>query len=689
MRILLVEDNPHDADLARRALARAAPGTYQVHWATSLAEARRLLTRPEDVDLVLTDLNLPDGHGLDLVVELRQRQLPLAIVALTGQGDETLVLAVLKAGADDYLAKTDGFASRLPATLAAALTRFRADRSRLQRPIAVLYVEHNALDLDLTRRHLEAHATHLVVDHVSRADEALARLPDGPHAACAFDVLLLDFRLHGDNGLELLKAVRQDRGLDLPVVLVTGQGSEDVAAQAMRLGATDYVLKRENYLLALPAVLETAFHRVQAQREQRALRELNASLERKVAERTAELATAKEAAEAANRSKSVFLARMSHDLRTPLNAVIGFSQLLALEPAVAASPAAARQVRHIHDAGQHLLAMIDEVLDLARIESGGLRLKPEAVDAGALAEECRMLVEPLARSHQVSLRLQPGGVLPPVQADRTRLRQVLVNLLTNAIKYNRPRGEVLLGLAPHGDGLALCVSDQGAGLTAAQLAQLFQPFNRIGAESSGIEGTGLGLVIARQLVEAMHGQLTVASTPGEGTRFTLLMPLARAEAAPTASAAGDAAASARPADLADEANEADTSASAPPRCRVLYIEDNAVNIRLMQDLLALRPEVQLQVAANGRDGLARARAQPPDLLLMDLDLPDLHGLQVLQALRSEARTAGIRCVAVSANALGPEVRQALAAGFEAYVTKPFSLPELLAVIDRAAARSPR
>ena len=698
MHILLVEDNPYDADLVRRALSRPGQPACSVRWVSTLAEARAALARPDEIDLVLTDLNLPDGHGLDLITEVRARRLPVAVVALTGQGDETRVLAVLKAGADDYLAKAEGFTSRLPATLTAASARFQADRSRLQRPLAVLYVEHNAIDVDLTRRHFDAHAGNLVLHCVSGAGEALERLPDGPGAPTDIDVLLLDFRLTGDNGLELLKVVRQDRQLDLPVVLVTGQGSEDVAAQAMRMGATDYVVKRDAYLLALPAVLENAFHRVQAQREQTALRELNASLERKVAERTAELAAAKEAAERANRSKSAFLARMSHDLRTPLNAVLGFSQLLALEPPIAASPSAARQVQHIHDAGQHLLAMIDEVLDLARIESGGLRLKPEPVDAAALAGECRVLVEPLARSHGVTLRLRLTHGAPLVQADRTRLRQVLVNLLTNAIKYNRPQGEVELGLQAEADALQLWVRDQGAGLTPAQLAQLFQPFNRVGAEASGIEGTGLGLVIARQLVEAMHGRLTVASTPGEGSVFALWLPLQDA-----AAVAGQG--PALPAERADPAGQAATHTTAglpsnapacapasarpepgvDPMCRVLYVEDNAVNVRLMQDLFALRPEVTLHVATNGRDGLACARRLRPDLVLMDLDLPEMDGLQVLQALRSDPLTAEMRCVAVSANALGPEVRQALAAGFDGYITKPFPVGELFALLDATSA----
>lgn len=271
MRILYVEDNASDADLVCRALARAMPEATVVV-ASSLAQARARLRDPADHDLLLTDLNLPDGSGLDLIVEIRAHAWPLAAVALTSQGDESVVLAALKAGADDYLAKSDDLGRRLPVTLRAALARFRSEAVRHTRALRVLYAEHNEHDLDLTRRHFASHAGHIRVQHACDAAAVLACLPHRSGEPAPADVLLLDYRLPGENGLEVLKLVREDLGLDLPVVVITGQGSEDVAAMAMRLGATDYVVKHENYLLALPAVLENAFHRVQAAREQEALR---------------------------------------------------------------------------------------------------------------------------------------------------------------------------------------------------------------------------------------------------------------------------------------------------------------------------------------------------------------------------------------------------------------------------------
>lgn len=670
MRILYVEDNPRDADLVKRSLLGGSEPVQQVDVVSTLAAARAALVTPLRFDLVLTDLNLPDGNGLELVAEIRQRSLPLAVVALTGQGDEALVLAALRAGANDYLAKSDDIGQRVGVTARAALVAFLDDSARHAKALRVLYVEHSALDVDLTRRHFDAHAAHIQLECVSNAVAALEQLPAAPEEAKRFDVLLLDFRLAGDSGLDLLKMVRQDRGLDLPVVLVTGQGSEEVAALAMRLGATDYVVKRSNYLMALPAVIENAFHRVQTVREQTALRLMNASLERKVAERTAELETAKMVAEAANHSKSAFLARMSHDLRTPLNAVLGFSQLLALDPALARDSGARRQVQLIHDAGTHLLAMIDEVLDLTLIESGGLSLSVETVDASQLVQECLQLVGVLAAKHQVTLNQKHSAGNHLVHADHTRLRQVLVNLLTNGIKYNKVGGRVQVVLSQAPDGLQVAVIDSGPGMTPAQLAGLYQPFNRLGVEASGVEGTGLGLVIAKQLMEAMHGRLEARSVPGAGSTFTLTLPAAESAAVRKRDPLSP---DLPPVLLATNAQR-----------RVLYVEDNPVNQILMQEMLRLHPGVELAMDADGPSALARAARWQPQLVLLDLDLPGMSGYEVLRHLRADPVTAGIPCVAVSAFALGPEIQQAMDEGCVAYLTKPFEIAQLYEVIGRYA-----
>jgi len=387
-------------------------------------------------------------------------------------------------------------------------------------------------------------------------------------------------------------------------------------------------------------------------------------LERQVEQRTHELSAARDMAEQANRAKSMFLSRMSHELRTPLNAVLGFSQLLELDPQIAASQRASAQISHIHKAGDHLLAMIDEVLDLARIETGDLRLSPEAVEIGPLVAECVTLATPLSNRYQVSIgteRMDDGFC---VRADRMRLRQILVNLITNAIKYNRPGGSVTIALQPCGAQVDIAIRDTGLGMKAEQLAQMFQPFNRLGAESRDVEGTGLGLVIAKQLCEAMEGSLRVDSAVDVGSTFTVSLP--------AAAGAGDSHHDTTPGELA-------AWSEAP--FRVLYVEDNPTNVALMIAALSRSEGLIVDTAASGRAGIAAALAQQPDLILLDVDLPDMSGLEVLYEMRRHESLADVPCVAVSANAMGPEVQRALDCGFDRYLTKPFSVAKLLMLVE--------
>ncbi len=275
LRVLYVEDAQTDADLARRALTHLAPQCV-LDIASSLRDGlERLVAAPTDYDLVLTDLRLSDGSGLDLLAHVRERGLPLAVVILTGSGDQESVIAALKAGADDYLVKTGDYLERLPKTLTAALVRFRNEAVRRTRPLRVLYAEHNPFDLDLTRRHLAQYASFIRLDVVHDTDEVLARLPGTSAGTSPYDVLLLDYHLPGADALDAVKILREERGLDLPVVLVTGQGSEEVAAQILRLGVADYLVKRPGYLFELPATLERAHHQAELLREQAALRVSN------------------------------------------------------------------------------------------------------------------------------------------------------------------------------------------------------------------------------------------------------------------------------------------------------------------------------------------------------------------------------------------------------------------------------
>ena len=369
-----------------------------------------------------------------------------------------------------------------------------------------------------------------------------------------------------------------------------------------------------------------------------------------------------ERALAEGRAKSQTLSRISHELRTPLNAVLGFVQLLRsdTQQQQVAEPQRQRWLAHIDDAGRHLLSLIDDVLELSRVESGE---PPRALQTVALAPLIDATLALLAREAAAAqLELRCGAVDGAVLADPVRLRQVVINLLSNAIKYNRPGGQVRLWTSRHLDQLLLHVADTGQGMTAEQVRQAFEPFNRLGAEYSNIDGSGLGLAIVKSLVEQMGGQVDAHSQADVGTEFTVALPAASA-ALPLAT-------------TASVPSESTWPATGPP-ARLLYIEDNPVNALLVQELLATRPGIELRLAETGLDGIGQARDWQPALVLLDMQLPDIDGHQVLQALRADPATAHLRCVALSANAMPADLQAARDAGFEDYWTKPIHFDHFL------------
>jgi PAS domain S-box-containing protein len=384
---------------------------------------------------------------------------------------------------------------------------------------------------------------------------------------------------------------------------------------------------------------------------------------------------AAQAAERANAAKTEFLSRMSHELRTPLNAVLGFAQLLQMDSGEPLSSMQQAKLKHIENAGAHLLAMINDVLDLSRIESGGMPLTAETVRLKTAVQEAFALVATAAREAQVTLRVEPPAVdvsgADHVQADHLRLRQVLVNLLSNAIKYNREHGHVTVRWAParDEDAVQLQVMDTGQGLSAEQRAHLFEPFNRLGAERSSIEGTGIGLVVTQRLVQLMGGSITVQSEPGVGSSFTVTLPAALGGHT-------------RPGALVMAAEVASPPPRGPQRT-VLYAEDNAMNVDLVREVLRLREDCRLVVARSGREAISIAQRERPDLLLLDMHLGDMTGLDVLQRLAKDPRLARVPAVALSADAMAAPIAAANRAGFRAYLTKPLNVGEFLRCVGEA------
>jgi CheY-like chemotaxis protein len=369
-------------------------------------------------------------------------------------------------------------------------------------------------------------------------------------------------------------------------------------------------------------------------------------------------------AERANRAKSDFLSRMSHELRTPLNAVIGFAQLLELDHL---GPRQREDVEQILRAARHLLDLINEVLDISQIESGTISMSLEPVHLGSVLAEALSLIRPLADEAKVRLSADPAELVAVhVLADHQRLKQVLINLLSNAVKYNRRGGEIRVRCHELADArVEVAITDTGHGLTREQLGRLFDPFDRLGAERSDIQGTGLGLVLSIGLTEAMGGAIRAESEPGVGT--TMRVELGRAQ---------------RPSADAETHTATVAGADYSPVGKILYVEDNLSNLKLVERLVDRLPGVDLIPSMQGRLGIELARQHHPDIILLDLHLPDLHGREVLEQLKAEPATAAIPIVILSADATPSQVEQLRAGGAAEYLTKPIDLELLLKTIAR-------
>ncbi|HAY26264.1 MAG TPA: hybrid sensor histidine kinase/response regulator [Candidatus Accumulibacter sp.] len=395
-----------------------------------------------------------------------------------------------------------------------------------------------------------------------------------------------------------------------------------------------------------------------------------ALLDQVLREKNAELESARFVAERANQAKSEFLSGMSHELRTPLSAILGFAQLIesgSPQPTLSQK----RSIDQILKAGWYLLELINEVLDLSLIESGQLSLSMEPVSLAEVMYECQAMIEPQARGRGISLAFCRFETPYFVRADRTRVKQILINLLSNAIKYNKVGGTVSVECRPSSpDSIRISVGDTGAGLTPDQLAQLFQPFNRLGQKASIEEGTGIGLVVCKRLIDSMGGVIGVASTVGNGCVFWVELPRM---SEPEATARAD-----EPTLLAQPAVRSGAALHS-----LLYVEDNPANLMLVEDLVARRHDIRLLSARDGQRGIEIARATLPDVILMDINLPGISGIQALRILAEDPATAHIPVVALSANAIPRDIEKGLRAGFFRYLTKPIKLNEFMDTLDVA------
>jgi signal transduction histidine kinase len=541
----------------------------------------------------------------------------------------------------------------------------------MKHPVKVLLFEDNDLDAEVLKDMLD----NALADGQSRDKKQLApfhlqrvvRLLDGLEhlAAGNVDLILLDLCLPDSQGLDTFRRVHR-QAPKAPLIVLTGHDDQETAIKTMQEGAQDYLVKG----------------RIDAHLLVHAMRY---AVERKRAEET--IRRAKEEAERASHAKGQFLSRMSHELRTPLNAILGFAQLLESDTRLTDR----ESVDQILKAGRHLLDLINEVLEFSRLETGRLAIPLEPVGVAAAVREVLDFIRPLAVSRKVSL-IGEDALNPAqhVQANRQRLKQVLLNLLSNAVKYNRAGGSVTISceksLRPrdtrefrkvaHSTArdaplLRISVADTGHGIAPENLTKLFIPFERFGADESGIEGTGLGLAVSKALAQAMGGAIGAESDLGHGSIFWIELPQTNSFKATEDS----------PASPDSNRQNGNRPSAVSDRKTVLYVEDNLSNLRLIDRVLAERPGITLLSAMRGALGLDLARQNRPHLILLDLNLPDMHGADVLRCLREDSLTASIPVVVISADATATQIERLLAAGARNYLTKPIDVKQFLVTVD--------
>jgi signal transduction histidine kinase/DNA-binding response OmpR family regulator len=691
-RVMVVDDDEPNRRLLSRLLA--AMNVQQVHEESTAAGVLAAVA-VFDPHVILLDLHLPGASGFELMLELAERDpgyRQRAVFLVTGDDEPAVRIRAAELGAAGVLIKPydiaelqaavqaaldgcPGLGAESPATPPIARRRAppepRVDFRALfeSAPGCYLILDPQSVIVAVSESYLRATMT--------RREEIVGRgvfemFPDNPDDATAT----------GEANLRTsLQRVRHGLVPDTMAVQKYDIRRPEAAGGGFEVRywspVNTPVLGHDGRLAwIIHQVMDvTDFVRLTREgREQEQvteeLRRRTAQMEAEVVRRGQDLQAANAALRAANDAKSEFLSRVSHELRTPLNAVLGFGEILAMSDLTEPQR---DWVGSVLKAGRHLLGLLNDVLDVSRIDSGQLSLSPEPVAVAELLADTVELVAPMADSHKVGLETELEDRRHYyVLADRQRLRQVLFNLLSNAVKYNRLHGTVRLEVRADEARVWISVVDTGIGIPPDDLDRLFIPFDRLGAAQSGIEGTGLGLVLSRRLTESMRGRLEVTSTSGSGTTFTVELP--RTE--PIAVSA------------AEELCDAPEPRRYAEGTHVLYVEDMIANVALVEEIIKLRPGAKLIPAMTGGIALDLAREHQPDLILLDLHLPDVNGESVLRQLRADPDTRRIPVVILSADATGRQLDRLMSAGAQAYITKPISVRGLLDILDAHLGETP-
>ena len=646
---------------------------YVVILAASGEEAlERLAT--ESVDGILLDLIMPGLSGQETCKRIKKRAKwrDIPLIMLTAHDDRDAMIECINAGADDYIAKSADF-EVLKVRLRAHLRRKHIEdenhliREKLVRSeteaTARFQIEAEQMKLDqrlrdqqfYTRSLIESNIDALmttdpagIITDVNNQMEALTGCTRDELIGSPFKSYFTD-PARAEAGIKLV--LREKKVTDYELTASARNGKKTLVSY----NATTFYDRDRT----LQGVFGVARDVTERKRFEQALQETNVAME-----------SAKSAAEKANLAKSDFLSGMSHELRSPLNAILGFAQLMdtASPPP---SDVQKESITQILQAGWHLLKLINEILDLSVVESGKVSLSLEPVDLSQVLSKCQTMMESQAQQRGIVMTFPQFKQPSFVWADQTRLMQIVINLLSNAIKYNQSNGQVTVDYSvTSSESIRISFRDTGAGLAPEKVAQLFQPFNRLGQEASSVSGTGIGLVVTKQLVELMGGVMGVNSTVGEGSVFWFelqstpepeLKTIALEHAAPKIAI--------RPIDT--------------PQKIVLYIEDNPANMKLVENLIDRRTDIKLLKAVDGSLGIALAKSSLPDVILMDINLPDISGIDALKALREDVSTAHIPVVAISANAMSRDIEVGRQLGFFRYLTKPIVVEEFMTTLDLA------
>ncbi len=651
--ILIVDDEPTNIDVLYRLMKDQG---YRVSVASDGPTALRVASASLP-DLILLDIVMPVMDGYAICQELKQDHITseIPVIFITGTNQSDAINQAFATGGTDYIVK--------PIRREEVLTRvkFHLERQMLLKRNKDLIGHLRDINLNLKSSQTRLHA---IMDHV--ADGILVANSEGiidTLNPAALKILgysreeilshTLDHFIHESNSTEIqaniFNSIKTGQGLlDGKRVELVGR-RKDGSGVPLEMSLSQMILEENKYLVGI----------------------FNDISNRKLWER--ELISAREEAEQNSKAKSEFLSRMSHELRTPMNSILGFTQLMEMNEVSPLTGMQKQNLQRVSSAAHHLLSLIDEILDLSRIESGQLKVSLGPVDLNRLIDGVVSILKPMAKDHKISLKVALGDLQSIfVQADLLRLKQVLLNLVSNGIKYNKENGSVILSATRTIEGrIRINVQDTGLGISKEYQALVFQNFQRLGAESTSIEGTGIGLAITKGLVELMNGTIGFESEEGTGSCFYFELP------------AGENSHFSN-----KEAKEGNVvsipkSGATAKKTTILYVEDNPVNIELMRQILSNRPQIELTVVKTAITGIQKAQALSPDLILMDIQLPDMDGLTAFKKLKDDPKTKDIPVIAITANAMLYQASSALDMGFAAYITKPIDVISFLRIIDNA------